>query len=220
MTWRELRGPDALRLLAFLRRAPSRRPAQQPVLTVVIGGPEAPGSLPAPATVNRILAVVSNFYDWMVAAEEYDGDSPMQKRLDRALAQVPDRHQPFVGRASPQQPTRRTVTVKQPRRLPRPVDEAVLEQLLGSLKRLRDMSTPSNARVTGARRSPVQAAGLSAQDLFAHARGLSAASAQRPTTSPCSCRARRRGERKVRGFHVQCSPAHWYDACRTQAAPW
>ncbi|MFE2245509.1 tyrosine-type recombinase/integrase [Streptomyces lavendulae] len=140
MDWREFRGPDALRLLAFLRRAPSRRPAQRLGLTVVVGGPELPGSLLAPATVNRILAAVSSFYDWAVVAEEYDGDSPMQKRLDPALARVPDRHQPFMGRASRQQPMRRTVTVKQPRRLPRPVDEAVLEQFIGSLKRLRDLA--------------------------------------------------------------------------------
>ncbi|MEU0836749.1 site-specific integrase [Streptomyces sp. NPDC005969] len=41
MDWRAFRGPDALRLLAFLRRAPSRRPAQRLGLTVVVGGPEA-----------------------------------------------------------------------------------------------------------------------------------------------------------------------------------
>jgi integrase/recombinase XerD len=140
MDWREFRCPDALRLLAFLRRAPSRRAAQRLGLTVVVGGPELPGSLLAPATVNRILAAVSSFYDWAVVAEEYDGDSPMQKRLDPALARVPDRHQLFMGRASRQQPMRRTVTVKQPQRLPRPVDEAVLEQFIGSLKRLRDLA--------------------------------------------------------------------------------
>ncbi|MYU10044.1 tyrosine-type recombinase/integrase [Streptomyces sp. SID8361] len=138
--WRQFRGPDALRLLAFLRRAPSRRPGQWLGLTVVVGGPEAPDSLLSPATVNRILAAVSSFYDWAVVAEEYDGDSPMHKRLDPALARVPERHQPFMGRACRQLPTRRTVTVKQPRRLPRPVDEAVLEQFIGSLKRLRDLA--------------------------------------------------------------------------------
>ncbi|MFD7015366.1 tyrosine-type recombinase/integrase [Streptomyces sp. NPDC059928] len=140
MDWCEFRGPDALRLLAFLRRAPSRRPAQRLSLTVMVSGPDAPGSLLAPATVNRILAAVSRFYDWAVVAEEYDSDSPMQKRLDPALARVPDRHQPFMGRASRQQPMPRTVTVRQPRRLPRPVDEAVLEQFIGSLKPLRDLA--------------------------------------------------------------------------------
>jgi hypothetical protein len=57
----------------------------------------------------------------------------MQVRPDPALARVPDRHQPFVARASRQQPVRRTVMVKQPRRLPRPVDGDVSDRFIGSL---------------------------------------------------------------------------------------
>jgi integrase len=141
LDWRGFRAPDALRLLAFLRRTPSRRPAQRLGLTVVLGGADTPGKLLAPATVNRILAAVASFYDWAIVAEEYDGDaSPMQMRPDPALARVPARHQPFVGRASRQQPVRRTVTVKQPRRLPRPMDNDMLEGFIGSLKRLRDLA--------------------------------------------------------------------------------
>lgn len=60
MDWREFRGPDALRLLAFLRRAPSRRPAQRLGLTVVVGGPEAPGSLLSPA---HCLALAASAVD-------------------------------------------------------------------------------------------------------------------------------------------------------------
>ncbi|MGH3833743.1 MAG: site-specific integrase [Pseudonocardiaceae bacterium] len=116
MGWREFRAPDALRLLAFLRRTPSRRPAQRLGLTVVVGGTDTPGKLLVASTVNRVLAAVASFYDWAIVAEEYDGDaSPMRMRPDPALARVPGRHQPFMGRASRQQPVRRTVTVKQPR---------------------------------------------------------------------------------------------------------
>ncbi|MFE7430493.1 tyrosine-type recombinase/integrase [Streptomyces sp. NPDC057545] len=141
MDWRDFSAPDALRLLAFLRRTPSRRAAQRFGLTAIAGGPDTPGRLLAPSTVNRILAAVSSFYDWAIVAEEYEGDaSPMQTRSDPALARVADRHQPFMGRASRQQPVRRTVTVKQPRRLPRPMDEAVLEEFIGSLKRFRDLA--------------------------------------------------------------------------------
>ncbi|MER6316435.1 tyrosine-type recombinase/integrase [Streptomyces sp. NPDC001581] len=141
LEWQDFRAPDASRLLGFLRRQPSRRPAQRLGLTVVVGGTELPGSLLSPATVNRILAAVSSFYDWAMVAEEYDGEnSPMQVRPDPALARVPDRHLPFMGRASRQQPVRRTVTVKQPRRLPRPMDEATIEGFIASLKKLRDLA--------------------------------------------------------------------------------
>ncbi|GAA2748514.1 tyrosine-type recombinase/integrase [Kitasatospora cinereorecta] len=141
LDWRDFRAPDTLRLLGFLRRQPSRRPAQRLGLTVVVGGADLPGSLLSPSTVNRILAAVSSFYDWAMVAEEYDGeDSPMQMRPDPALARVPGRHQPFMGKASRQQPVRRTVTVKQPRRLPRPMDEAVLEGFIASLTKLRDLA--------------------------------------------------------------------------------
>jgi integrase len=61
-------------------------------------------------------------------------------RPDPALARVPGRHQPFMGRASRQQPVRRVVKVKRPRRLPRPMSEPDLEALLSGLKRLRDLA--------------------------------------------------------------------------------
>lgn len=141
MDYRDFRPPDALRLLGFLRRRPSRRAAQRLGLTVVVGGEDLPGRLLSPATVNRILAAVSSFFDWAIVAEEYAGDtSPMQKVVDPALARVPDRHQPFMGRASRQQPTRRVVTVKRPLRLPRPIGSDELDVFLGGLKRLRDLA--------------------------------------------------------------------------------
>jgi hypothetical protein len=70
LDYQEFRPSDALRLLGFLRRLPSRRPAQRLGLTVIVGGEDGPGRLLSPATVNRILAAVSSFYDWAVIAEE------------------------------------------------------------------------------------------------------------------------------------------------------
>jgi integrase/recombinase XerD len=140
LDWQDFRAPHMLALLAFLRRVPSRRPAQRLGLAVVADGQDGPGRLLSSATVDRVLAAVSSFYDWAIVVEEYEcGVSPVQMRADPALARVPGRHQPYMGRASRQQPVRRVVQVKRPRRLPRPMNEPDLEALLSGLKRLRDL---------------------------------------------------------------------------------
>ncbi|WP_217369810.1 site-specific integrase [Nonomuraea antri] len=141
LDWQEFRPPNVLRLLAFLRRLPSRRPAQRLGMAVVTDTGEWPGRLLSPATVDRILAAVSSFYDWAIVADEYDhGVSPVQVRPDPALARVPNRHQPFMGKASTQRPVRRVIQVKRPRRLPRPMGDPEVEALLSGLKILRDLA--------------------------------------------------------------------------------
>ena len=111
MGWNDFRPSTALEFLAYLRRMPSRRPAQRLGLTVATED----GRLLSAATVQRVLAATSSFFDWAIAAEQYTaGDNPMQRRVDHALGRVPERHQPFVGAASRQQPVRRTVRVRLP----------------------------------------------------------------------------------------------------------
>ncbi len=137
MTFGEFRPSSALEFLAYLRRVPSRRPAQRFGLTVVAGQ----GRLLSAATVQRVLAATSSFFEWAIAAEAYAGaDNPMQKRVDVALGRVPERHQPFVGAASRQQPVRRTVRVRLPIRLPRPLDSDEVQALLESMTTLRDLA--------------------------------------------------------------------------------
>ena len=120
-----------------MRRVPSQRPAQRLGLTVAT----EQGRLLSPATVQRVLAATSSFFDWAIAAEQYaSGDNPMQRRIDHALGRVSDRHQPFVGAASRQQPVRRTVRVRLPLRLPRPMTREDIEALLASLTTLRDLA--------------------------------------------------------------------------------
>jgi len=133
--WNDFRPPTALEFLGYLRRVPSKRPAQRLGLTVAT----EKGRLLSAATVQRILAATSSFFDWAIAAEQYTaGENPMQRKIDHALGRVPERHQPFVGAASRQQPIRRTVRVRLPLRLPRPMSGVDVEALLGSLTTLRD----------------------------------------------------------------------------------
>jgi integrase/recombinase XerD len=141
LDWREFGPADALRFLGYLRKLPSKRAAQRLGMTVVVGGDSMPGTLLSPATVNRVLAAASSFYDWAIATEVYTRDeSPFQVRDDHALARVPDRHQPYMGKASRQRPVRRIASVRQPIRLPRPMSDADLEAFLSSLSRLRDLA--------------------------------------------------------------------------------
>lgn len=137
LDWREFRPSTAPGFLGFLRRQPSARPAQRLGLTVATER----GRLLAPATVARVLATTSSFYEWAIAAERFlTEENPLRRRPDPALARVQDRHGPFVGRPSRQQPVRRTVRVRLPMRLPRPLSAEEVEALLGSITSGRDLA--------------------------------------------------------------------------------
>ncbi len=137
LDWNDFRPSTALEFLGYLRRVPSRRPAQRLGLTVATGQ----GRLLSAATVQRALAATSSFFDWAITAERYTaGDNPMQRKVDHALGRVPDRHRPFVGAASRQQPVRRTVRVRLPLRLPRPMTSEDIDAILASLTTMRDLA--------------------------------------------------------------------------------
>jgi len=135
--WNEFRPATALEFLGYLRRVPTQRPAQRLGMTVAT----EQGRLLSPATVQRVLAATSSFFDWAIAAEQYTaGGNPMHRKVDHALGRVPDRHQPFVGAASRQQPVRRTVRVRLPLRLTRPLSGEDIDAILASLTTLRDLA--------------------------------------------------------------------------------
>lgn len=136
LDWRDFRPAVALEFLGWLRRRPSRRPAQRLGISATVPA----GRLLAPATVARALATVSSFYGWAVIAEEFAGENPMRRQSDLASLMTPARRQPFTGGASRQRPVSREVRIRLPMRLPRPMSEADVTALLGSLKNLRDLS--------------------------------------------------------------------------------
>ena len=80
-----------------------------------------------------MLATVSSFYQWAIVAELFDGENPMRRRPDAALAMVAERHRPFTGGASRQQPTSREVRVRLPLRLPRISDPEIRRQYEAAL---------------------------------------------------------------------------------------
>ena len=138
LTWEAIRPPHAVGLLEHLRSVSNRRPRQRLTLAVANLDAAGPGTRLAPATVNRILAAVSSFYEYAILAGLRDEANPIEQQADPALLHVSERHRPFMGRASRQQPVRRSVRVKTVQRLPRPLDTAQVAALLAQLRCIRD----------------------------------------------------------------------------------
>lgn len=130
--------PESLLLLEHLRQVPSSRRAGRLdlVLATIANGSSA--TRLAPATVNRIFAAISSFYEYLIVSGRWPTENPIQRRPDPALARVSERHRPFMGGSSRQRPVRRVVRVKTIQRLPRPLDEDQVAALLTSLDRWRD----------------------------------------------------------------------------------
>lgn len=130
-----------LAFLAYLRAYPSasRKSTKRLSLTLCTTDNGQSATRLSPTTINRIFATVSSFYEYLMLAGLLENQgNPVQKVPDPALARVPERHRPFMGNASRQQPIRRAVRVKTVQRLPRPMEEQQVRQLLDSLSRRRD----------------------------------------------------------------------------------
>jgi integrase len=140
LTYDEFRPPHALLFLEYLSELPSKKAARR--LGLVLSTTTADGASAtrlSPATINRAFAAVFSFYEYLILADHFtDRENPIQKVPDPALARVPQRHRPFMGYASRQKPMRRAVHVKTVRRVPRPMDDEQVRQLLESLSLKRD----------------------------------------------------------------------------------
>ncbi len=135
LEWSLLRASSAAELLAFLREETTTVTGKRLSLTTV--GPTGEPRLAA-ASVNRILTAASGFYDWAITTGRFEAAHPIVRRPDPAWARVTGRHRPFVGEASRQQPQRRVLKVRQPRRLPRPMSDEQVAALLAALVCVRD----------------------------------------------------------------------------------
>lgn len=140
LTCEEFSAPASMRLLEYLCSVSSRRKAQRlsPAL-VSVNEAGMPVRRLAPASVNRALAAVSSFYEYLILSGKLaDAENPIRKRPDPAYARVSERHRPFMGKASRQRPVRRSVGMKAVLRVPRPMSDEQVERFFASLRRLRD----------------------------------------------------------------------------------
>ena len=140
LTYEEFTPAHALTFLEYLSTLPSRKQARRfgLVLSTTTEQGRSTTRL-SPATINRIMAAVSSFYEYLILADQFIArENPLRCVNDPALARVSERHRPFMGRASKQRPIRRGVHVKMAQHLPRPMEDDQVDKLLTSLRFKRD----------------------------------------------------------------------------------
>lgn len=165
-------GPaESVLLLEYLRSVPNARSRNTHRYSLVLctaqtarndrssGNREAETHL-APATINRAIAAVSSFYEYLiVSAQLQTRQNPISKQYDPAFARVSDdlssaspdranwpsrrgsgqaREQPNYHSRGWRKPIRRTLMVKTTQYLPHPISDEQVEQLLQFFSRWRD----------------------------------------------------------------------------------
>lgn len=139
LTHHEFTPRRTLDLLQYLREVPSCDRARKLQLEGNDCAKGQPTARLAPTTVNRILAAVSTFYEYLILTEDIStNENPLRRRPDLAAARVVPRYVPFLHLTTRQHPVRRIIRVRTPQRLPRPLSDEQVTALFDSFTRLRD----------------------------------------------------------------------------------
>jgi integrase len=136
--YQEFTPRRTLDFLQYLRAVPSRRKVRK--LAPELSPSEKGLTIQlAPTTVNRILAAVSTFYEYLIVTEAVATDeNPLRKIPDIATEHVVPRYTRFLSLTTKQRPVRRVVRVRTAQRLPRPLTDEQVRALFTSLTRRRD----------------------------------------------------------------------------------
>lgn len=138
LTYQEFTPAHAWAFLEYLREVSSRKRVQRLGVALCTTVEGQPATRLSPPSINRIFAAVSSFYEYLIVSGQLDKENPIQKVDDPALARVSERHRPFMGYISRQRPVRRAIRVRTVQRVPRPMADEQIDQLLTSLTRKRD----------------------------------------------------------------------------------
>jgi integrase len=139
LPYQEFTPAHSLTFLEYLFMLSRQKQPQQFSLVLCATDKGASTTRLAPATINRIFAAVSSFYEYLIISGQLtDCENPILKVDDPAYARVSDRHRPFMERTSRQRPIRRAVRVKTVQRVPRPMTDEQTATLLEALRSKRD----------------------------------------------------------------------------------
>lgn len=139
LTWEAFTPALSLTFLEYLRQVSSHKRVQRLGLSLCAPDTKLPAIHLSSATINRILAAVSSFYEYLIISGHWQKtENPILKEFDHESIRVRDRRRPALGGASRQQPVRRVIRVRTIQRVARPLNDDQITQLFTSFKSLRD----------------------------------------------------------------------------------
>jgi integrase len=138
LRWEQVEPPHALDLLAYLRTVPSTHAVQRFGLALTTTHQGSPARLLAPKTINRILAAISSFYDYLITAGQFARANPLEKIPEPLARASVVRHRSFLAGIHRQPPQRRRVAVRTVERIPRVLEAHQVAALFGALRSARD----------------------------------------------------------------------------------
>ena len=140
LRWEQVEPPHALDLLAYLRMVPSTHAVQRFGLALTTTHQGSAARCLAPKTINRILAAISSFYDYLITAGQFARANPLEKIPDPRARASAVRHRSFLAGIHRQTPLRRRVAVRTVERIPRVLERHQVSVLLDALRSTRDLA--------------------------------------------------------------------------------
>lgn len=140
LEWEQIEPPHTLDLLAYLRTLPSTHAVQRLGLALTTTHQGRAARFLAPKTINRILAAISSFYDYLITAGYFSRANPLEK-IPAPLARASvARHRSFLAGIHRQTPKRRRIAVRTVERIPRVLEKHQVSALLDALRSSRDLA--------------------------------------------------------------------------------
>lgn len=137
--YKEIKPKDLVDFINHLKEKPAKRkPNNLITIQDIAKGFKKTGTLSA-STINRILACISSFYDWVIINDDGYSGNPLPSVIDYKAVPITESYKGFLSFVNKgNQAKSRFLKVKAPKRLPRPVSIDSTKLILQSLNSFRD----------------------------------------------------------------------------------